>query len=397
MLLMNVRDNTIRSFIFVIYDGSFNRLAHYQVPISVAAPFANRLFKEVLNIPNWRSSAREPWYSLAPRYEQGFQRSPAPVGPTSLYGERYDPDSESAPVIQLHPDARIRSFVVRFYDFQTELYQGEYSVDDLFLHGAYYLLHHGIAKDAPPTDKGPYYYEVLPSTHAVRSVAADMLPEAAYHVEGVFRLPPRVKDEPRIQFKPVAEPPLPERDPAVFGVTQSQGKGNAQAGRVFIPARLYAELRRNLTLSQKNEEGGYVLGNVYRLPGSPEKEDDPDFRWQVEVTDLLMAEDTIGTPVMLLFTGDTWSKVSRRRDREFSERRLVGWFHTHVFPASDSFGLSGLDQDMQAWYLPKPWQVAILLNLENEGERTVRCYQRGPEGDRGPEGRSLGANPLFAP
>ena len=124
-----------------------------------------------------------------------------------------------------------------------------------------------------------------------------------------------------------------------------------------------------------------MLGNVYRLPGSPEKEDDPGFRWLVEVTDLLMAEDTVGTAIALLFTGDTWSKVSRRRDREFAERKLAGWFHTHVFPASDSFGLSGLDQEMHAWYLPKPWQVAILLNLENDGQRTVRCYQRGSEGD----------------
>jgi hypothetical protein len=36
---------------------------------------------------------------------------------------------------------------------------------------------------------------------------------------------------------------------------------------------------------------------------------------------------------------------------------------------------------MHGWYLPQPWQVALLLNLEDNGERTVRCFQRGPEGD----------------
>ena len=370
----------IRSFIIAIYDENLKELCHYQVPISVAAPFGNRLFKEALKLPIGGSTLREPWYSLAPCYAKTFQRSAEPVGPTSLYGKAFDPGQEITPAIKMHPDAKVYSFVVRLYDYQTELFRGEYSVDDIFLHGVSYLLNHAINKETA-TGQETYYYQVIPSKYAVRSVDADIMPEAAYQVEGVFRLPPRVKDEPRIQFKPVAEPTLPERDPADFGASLSHGKGEPQSGHVYIPARLYQELRSNLTLSQKNEEGGYVLGNVFRMPGSPEKEDDPNFRWLVEVTDLLMAEDTVGTAITLLFTGDTWSKVSRRRDREFAERKLAGWFHTHVFPASDSFGLSGLDQEMHAWYLPKPWQVAILLNLENDGERTVRCYQRGQEGD----------------
>jgi len=373
----------IRSFIIVLYDSHHQQLAQYQVPVSVVAPFANRLFREILNIRDWRSQStlREPWYTLVHHYERDFQRSPLPVGSTSLYGKRYNPDSDPAPAIYMHPDALVRSFTVKLLDFQTVLYQGEYSVDDVFLHGARYLLDHRIQKGEIPAGRGPYYYTVMPSTQALHLVSADVLPEEAYQVEGVFRLPPRVKDEPRIKFTKVAEPPLPERAPATFGTVESHGKGTPQAGRVFMPDRLYAELRHSLTLSQKDEEGGYLLGNVYRLPGSAEKEDDANFRWLVEVTDLLMAENTVGTPVMLLFTGDTWSRVSRRRDREFAERKLVGWFHTHLFPASDSFGLSGLDQDMHGWYLSKPWQVAILVNLENGNERTVRCYQRGPDGD----------------
>lgn len=134
--------------------------------------------------------------------------------------------------------------------------------------------------------------------------------------------------------------------------------------------RLYDDLRLHLLVSERNEEGGYALGNVYRQPGSPEDEKDPAFRWVVEVTNLVMAEGTIGTPIWLLFTGDTWSRISRRRDRDFAERKLAGWFHTHVFPASDSFGLSGMDQEMHAWYLTRPWQVAILLNLEKDAKHT---------------------------
>lgn len=200
-------------------------------------------------------------------------------------------------------------------------------------------------------------------------------------MEGVFRLPPKVKHEPRILFRPVPEPPLPERDPAGFEPVRIYGKGENPSGQIFIPSHIYHEMRQGLTLSRSVEEGGYILGNVWRVPGTPEKEDDPDFRWIVEVTDLLMAQGTVGSPAMLLFTGDSWSRISRRRAKDYADRKLVGWFHTHTFPATDDFGLSGLDQDMHAWYLPKPWQIAILLNIERDGDRTVRCYQRGAEGD----------------
>lgn len=369
----------IKSFFIVIFDADRQELASYQLPVSVAAPFANRLFRETPQIQNL--TVREPWYTLAHGLDHDFTRSSLPVGPTSLYSQPYDPAGQTPPTISLHPEALVRYFTVGLYDFQQELYRGVYSVDDIFLHGAYYLLHNRIKKQELRGDKGPYYYEVIPSAQAVHTVSADLFPEEAYQVEGVFHLPPRVKDEPRIQFRPVAEPPPPERDPADFEPVQRRGQGRPQQGRILIPAPLYDDLRRHLELSNNKEEGGYILGNLYRQPGSPEKESDPDFRWLVEVTDLVMAEDTVGSPALLLFTGDSWSKISRRRDRDFRDRKLVGWFHTHLFPASDSFGLSGLDQDMHAWYLPRPWQIAILLNLEGAEERTVRCYQRGPAGD----------------
>jgi len=378
--LYDVQDiYAIRSFIIVIYDRNGNELKDYHIPVSVAAPFANRLFRE---IPDIRGiSPREPWYELVPGDDLSFRRSPLPPGPTSLYGQPYNPGADMD--LMMHPDARVRYFVVRLLDFQTELYKGIYTVDDIFLHGTHYLLNNGIRKGQLPNGKGPYQYAIVPSPEAVYSVSADILPEDAYQVEGVFRLPPKVRDEPRIRFRPVPEPPLPEHDPAAFEPVQTYGKGDIRPGRIFIPSHIYHELRQGLKLSQTVEEGGGDIswGNVYREPGSPGKEDDPDFRWMVEVTDLLMAEGTVGSPAMLLFTGDSWSRISRRRAKDYADRKLVGWFHTHTFPATDDFGLSGLDQDMHAWYLPKPWQIAILLNIERNGDRTVRCYQRGPKGD----------------
>jgi hypothetical protein len=73
--------------------------------------------------------------------------------------------------------------------------------------------------------------------------------------------------------------------------------------------------------------------------------------------------------------------MTRLRDREHPDKKLVGWFHTHLFKASEDFGLSGLDQDLHRRFLTKAWQIAVLINIDAEGQRIVRCFQRGAEGD----------------
>jgi hypothetical protein len=377
MLVLTIQSRAVRSFFVTFYDADLQELAHYQVPFSVTTPFANRLARDILSIAG---ALHEPWYTLAARSGHDFVRSPLPLGPTSLYGERYEPTAETVPAIHLHPEALVRYFEVHLFDNQVELYKGVYTVDDIFLHGVHLLLNQRIQNGKLSVEQGPFAYAIIPGSSSSNAIEQDVLPEQAYQVEGIFHLPPRRKEEPLIAFRPIPQPPAAEADPGIFGAVQWHGKGDPQAGLVFMPARVYTELRQQLILSTKKEEGGYLLGNVYRQPGSPESEGGENFRWIVEITDLLMAEDTVGSAMKLLFTGDSWSKINRRRNRDFAERRLVGWFHTHLFPATDSFGLSGLDQDMHAWYLPRPWHVAVLLNLEPDGDRTVRCYQRGPDG-----------------
>lgn len=376
---------TIKSFVVVLYNGSQQPLRTYRVPISVAAPFANRLFEEMLG----KKKVSEPWYTLEPRYEQTFERSPKPVGPTSLYGRRYEHKNHKkhkkkrGALVQLHPNAAMRSVVVRLLDFQRVLYEGEYSVDDLFLAGAQYLLSSEIGDGTWAAQDGPYYYAMIASPQAIYRLSEPIFPEDVYQVEGVFRLPPQTRQNntPRIVFRKVRQPPLLEREPSSFVSTATLGKGTPHQGQIFMPQALYDQLRERLHLSHYYEEGGYLLGHVYRVVGSPENEEAAEFRWIVEITDVLMAEDTIGSAATLLFTGDSWSKISRRRAQYYPQHKLVGWFHTHLFPASDSFGLSGLDQNMHAWYLPQPWQIAVLLNLEQDNQWSVRCYQRGPDGD----------------
>ncbi len=370
----------IRSFFFVLYNGAGEECGIFHVPLSVAAPFANRLLREAL--PDRRETLHEPWYALEPLHgDRPRRRADYPAGMTSLYGVRYVPDEEPPPRVTLCPEAPIRYFTVRILDFRTELYRGVYTVDDIFRAGAEYLARGQIEKDRLEADEGPFTYEVLPSPEPVRTAPPELFPPEAYQVEGVFQLPLLAEDRERTVFRRVTPPPLPERDLASFGDLQTHGKGEAGRGVVLMHASVYRALKEGLVLSARTEDGGYLLGVPYRQPDSLEDEEDDGYRWVLEITDPVLAEGAWARPGMLLFTGESWSRVTRRLDREGGDKKLVGWFHTHLFEATDSFGLSGMDQDLHRRYLTKPWQVAVLLNVNVNGERTIRCYQRGPEGD----------------
>lgn len=369
----------IHSFLLVFYDAALQEVARFHLPVSVVAPFTNRLFAEAAMRPVGSSKLCEPWYTLTSLTGQPCQRAPLPPGLTSLSGEPYDPAAETGPVLQMHPQARLSGFEVRLMDLQQELYRGIYTVEDIFRHAARYLLDQRLPGAQSAGSSSRFFYQILPSAELLRPAEGDPLEEVADAGPGVFRLPPPSPQRSRIKFQPLPEPPPPERALDSFGSMTVLGKGAPQAGLILLHPGVHRQLCHDLPLDTKDEQGGYLLGNVYRQPGSPPHDDDPDLRWLVELTDVVPAEFAVGTPVQLLFTGASGSEFVRRRERDYAGRKLVGWYHSHVFPASDEFGLSGLDQQMHAWYLPSPWHVALLLNLEQDGGRTLRCYQRGPE------------------
>ncbi len=372
----------IRSFAVVLYNNRGDQeTGRFSVPISVAAPFTNRVIAEAL--PATAQTTQEPWYRLVPCYhtDPPLHRAVKPAGLTSLYGKHYLPANEPPPRVTLHPEARVRYFSVSILDFETPIYQGDYSVDDIFRAGAEYLARAWIEKGNMDALAGPFYYAVIPSEQEVRTMNADLFPAEAYQVEGVFQLPLLSRDRPRTRFTRLKPDPLPARRPESFGPLETLGRGPLRQNRIFIPRPIYQRLMTELDFSATAEEGGYLLGMPYRQPRSPADEDDPEFSWLLELTHYLPAEATWGSAALLMFTGESWSQVNRRRDIDYPEQKLAAWFHTHLFAASDEFGLSGLDQDLHRRFLTKPWQIAVLLNIDFEGGRELRCFQRGPEGD----------------
>ena len=107
-------------------------------------------------------TAREPWYLLIPHcsHDVALRRAVKPVGATSLYGKPYIPENEPPPRVALHPQAHIRHFTVRILEFQSSLFQGDFSVDDIFLAGVELLARRWIRKGKMQEADGPFYYSV---------------------------------------------------------------------------------------------------------------------------------------------------------------------------------------------------------------------------------------------
>ncbi|HEX8772811.1 MAG TPA: hypothetical protein VF735_04340 [Pyrinomonadaceae bacterium] len=200
-------------------------------------------------------------------------------------------------------------------------------------------------------------------------------------VEGVFKLPALALDRERTVFTRVESAPLPLRAPESYTQLLTQGSGTEGNGLVLMRDEVYRALLGGMELSAEVENGGYLIGRAFRQPSSPEAETDAGFRWLLEITDVVPAEAAQGKRGSLLFTGETWSRMTRLRAREHRDKQLVGWFHTHLFKGSERFGLSDLDQNLHRRFLTKPWQVAVLVNIKpHSRERKVRCFQRGADG-----------------
>jgi hypothetical protein len=370
-----------KSLLITLYDRRGQALFEAVLPLSVAAPAINRIMRETLG--DRLQELKEPWYFLfahRPGRGAAFHRSPVPAGECSLYGDRYVPANEPPPRVAHHPKPRVEFFTVRITDFRDEIFRGQFSVDDLFRAGVEYLARRLMEKGALRPEDEPLFYDVELCTERAQSVQPDLFPDDAYQVEGVFHLPPRESARPRIAFTKVASTPLPAAPRSKFGRAELMGRGEKGRGTVLMHRRVYRDLLE-ITLSDRVENGGYLLGNPYRKARSPQGEDDPKFNWTVEITDLIQAHDAVGRPALLLFNGDCWSQMRRTAARDYPDRKLVSWFHTHLFAASDDFGLSGLDQDLHRQFFSRPWQVAVLINIDGQDRREVRCFQRGPEGD----------------
>ncbi len=138
--------------------------------------------------------------------------------------------------------------------------------------------------------------------------------------------------------------------------------------QVVIPAALHAELLVSRSLSLEVEEGGFLTGEVYR-------DSEAEGSFIVSVQSAPTAEQTGASLLHFTFTGDSFTAIKKSLREGQSGTRLLGWYHTHLFGATDKMGLSSIDVRLHLSTFTLPWQVAGLINIEG-GQRVLRFYTR---------------------
>ncbi|MBO3459559.1 hypothetical protein G7B40_033310 [Aetokthonos hydrillicola Thurmond2011] len=150
--------------------------------------------------------------------------------------------------------------------------------------------------------------------------------------------------------------------------TESQTQTSKAPVKVVLKRSLYQDICHERPLSRKVEEGGFLIGKVYR-------DGEDENIYLLEITNALTAQHTGASFLHLTFTGDSFVEVKRTLNQNHPGDRLLGWYHTHLFPATPSFGLSSIDVELHFSTFTIPWQLAGLINVDGN-KRTLRFYVR---------------------
>jgi hypothetical protein len=188
-------------------------------------------------------------------------------------------------------------------------------------------------------------------------------------VPGAVAVEPYGQNErPTFQIKRVEPEPLPRASLLDFVPAPAPDDRGAFA-KVLVHPSAYAALGEHRRFSRDVEEGGFLLGRVYDDSAA-------DGTYLVEVTAAPEAQHTGASLIHLTFTGDSFQAVKQLLRDTSDGERLLGWYHTHLFPATDDMGLSSIDVGLHFTTFRLSWQLAGLVNLDSPTRRTVRFYVR---------------------
>jgi hypothetical protein len=176
----------------------------------------------------------------------------------------------------------------------------------------------------------------------------------------------------------VPDPEPPEATRAALGVPDELGPeevGLVEAADadptappvgIVIPEAIVSSLVSSYPFSDEIEEGGFLTGTVYRDAERPGG-------YLVHVTEVVPAERTGASMLNFTFTGESFLRISQQLESRGGEEKLLGWYHTHLFAATATSGLSSVDVELHRSTFRRPWQVAALVNIGRRG-RVLRFY-----------------------
>ena len=133
-------------------------------------------------------------------------------------------------------------------------------------------------------------------------------------------------------------------------------EGDRRPGyQAVIRQSVLNQIHRHGLASSDVEVCGVLVGNVHYDSNGP---------W-LYIEYAIEGNNAAGKSTQVTFTADTWTHIQGTMDRDYADKRIVGWYHTHP-----SFGifLSDMDLFIQDNFFPLPWQVAFVYDPKAQEE-----------------------------
>ena len=190
-------------------------------------------------------------------------------------------------------------------------------------------------------------------------------------VAGVTTVEPYAAGErPAFRLRPLPPPPPPRRSLATFGTAAvtpvpDETGGWTRGVSVVTDPQVQDALAEH-RWSTEVEEGGFLIGQAYEDADRPGT-------YLANVTAAVPAQQTGASFLHFTFTGNSFDRIKRTLEQDHPGQQLLGWYHTHLFPASRELGLSSIDHRLHLSTFRLPWQVAGLVNLDGS-QRVLRFY-----------------------
>lgn len=119
--------------------------------------------------------------------------------------------------------------------------------------------------------------------------------------------------------------------------------------QVYIKQDVYKRVEKFAKEEMSKEVGSILIGDYV----------DEEDRKTVIISNYIEAKHTDASASTLTFTHETWDYVYKEKDKKYTDKKIVGWQHTH--PGYGIF-LSNYDIFIQKNFFNLPWQIAYVVD-----------------------------------
>lgn len=119
--------------------------------------------------------------------------------------------------------------------------------------------------------------------------------------------------------------------------------------KIYIKQDVYKEIEKFSKIDTSRERGGILIGDYAEINNKK----------NVIISAFIEAKYTDASASTLTFTHETWNYIHEEQKRLYSEKKILGWQHTH--PSYGIF-LSNYDIFIQENFFNLPWQIAYVVD-----------------------------------